>query len=57
MATRFQVAIYYLSGSLVNTSNTPLHIIKAMREDFRNISSFSAERYISDKAILKYPRL
>jgi hypothetical protein len=28
------VGIYYLSEFLVNTSNTPLHIIKTMREDF-----------------------
>jgi len=31
---QLRVAFYYLSGFLVNTSNTPLLIIKTIREDF-----------------------
>jgi hypothetical protein len=31
---RIWVAIYYLSGFLVNTSKTPFLIVKTMREDF-----------------------
>jgi hypothetical protein len=59
MATRVRpsVAFYCNAGFLVNTSKTPLLIIKQCERTFSKYLLFTAERYISHTSILKYQDL